>query len=139
MFMQQRYAHLSVYRMFGLLRASVDYKLLWVPFLYPLNMQTAVIKFYKVPHFILGSDWYKIALLIQRGKSSNMYILKTCDRKVLDALNSSCPKEIRGELCKIAKKLMSSTHLISIAFYSLYTHVAPKQCRMKNYHKIYIL
>ncbi len=129
----------SVYSMFGLLQTSVDLKLLWVRSFSSTNMRTVIIKFYRVPHFNQSLDWYKIALFIQRGKSSTVYIIKTRDKKVFEALTSSCMQEVRNELCNIAKKLIGRSYLFEVTFSCLYSKMNSYQCQMRNYHKTCIL
>ena len=63
-------------------------------------MQTPIIKYYKVLTR-QNSRWYKIILLIQQGKTSAMYIIKTQDREVLETLSSTCLKEVRDILLQI--------------------------------------
>lgn len=57
------------------------------------------------------------------------------DRELLDVLNSSCPEEVRGELCNVAKKLVGTSYLFKVSLYCFYFHVVANQCKMRNYHK----
>lgn len=102
-------------------------------------MRTAIIKSYRVPHFSQDSDWYEIALLIQRGKSSTMYVIKTCDKKVYEALTSSCLQEVKNELCNIAEKMVAKSCFAKVALHCFYCKMKSHQCQMKNYHKTYIM
>ena len=93
-------------------------------------MQTPIIKYYKVLTR-QNSRWYKIILLIQQGKTSAMYIIKTQDREVRDKI------QFVGNL--ILGKHQSSP--IYLAFYCRFIHLEHQHysCTMKNYHINYIL
>lgn len=84
-------------------------------------MQTPIIKSYKVLTR-QNSRWYKIILLIQQGKTSAMYIIKTQDREVLETLSSTCLKEVRDKIQFVSNLILgkpqSSPTSILLQIYS---------------------
>ena len=105
-------------------------------------MQTPIIKYYKVLTR-QNSRWYKIILLIQQGKTSAMYIIKTQDHEVLETLNSTCLKEIRDKIQFVGNLILGKhqSSPIYLAFYCRFIHLEHQHysCTMKNYHINYIL
>ena len=85
-------------------------------------MQTPIIKYYKVLTR-QNSRWYKIILLIQQGKTSAMYIIKTQDREVLETLSSTCLKEVRDKI-QFVGNLILGKHQSSPCL--LYTSPSPR-------------
>ena len=105
-------------------------------------MQTPIIKYYKVLTR-QNSRWYKIILLIQQGKTSAMYIIKTQDREVLETLSSTCLKEVRDKIQFVGNLILGKPQSspIYLAFYCRSIHLEHQHysCTMKNYHINYIL
>lgn len=106
-------------------------------------MQTpVVVKCYRV-FTRKESRWYKIVFLIQKGKTSAVYIIKTQDCVVLDSLCSSCCKEVRDRVIDIAGLLLGRTYsaYTYLTFSSKYAYFnsISQPCKMKNYRKLLIL
>lgn len=106
-------------------------------------MQTSIIKYYKVltRH---GSPWYKIILLIQRGKTSSTYILRTQDREALEALTSTYRREVRDKISDIIAIMLGKLNSKQITAFALsceYPHPSHHcyPCRMKRYFNYYVL
>lgn len=69
-----------------------------------------------------------------------LYIISTQDRETLDALTSSCNKEVRDKIqCLVGLILPGSFKEVYLAHNSEYRHFHYPKCKMKNYHKSYIL
>lgn len=69
-----------------------------------------------------------------------LYVIRTQDRETLDALTSSCKKEVRDKIqCLVGLILPGSFKEVYLAHYSEYYHFHYHKCKMKNYHKSYIL
>lgn len=105
-------------------------------------MQTPIIKYYKVLTR-QNSRWYKIILLMQQGKTSAMYIIKTQDHEALETLSSTCLKEVRDKIQFVGNLILGKPQSspIYLAFYYRFIHVEHQHysCPMKNDHINYIL
>lgn len=64
-----------------------------------------------------------------------LYVIRTQDRETLDALTSSCKKEVRDKIqCLVGLILPGSFKKVYLAHYSEYYHFHYHKCKMKNYH-----
>ena len=99
-----------------------------------------VVKYYKVL-ISPNSRWYKLILLIQRGKTFTIYVVKTQDRETLDTLTSSCKREVKDGVLKIVRLLLFNLplHQISLAHNSGHIHLKSTHCKMRNYYPQSIL
>ena len=103
-------------------------------------MQTPIIKYYKVLTR-QNSRWYKIILLIQQGKTSAMYIIKTQDREVLETLSSTCLKEVRDKIQFVGNLILGKhqSSPIYLAFSCRFIHLALLMHNEELSHKLHII